>query len=56
MMRVRNTILLDLSTALKQTAGMGEEGKARLIKILSIYREFGAESEAVKVLKELRSH
>jgi len=53
--RVRNTILLDLSTALKQTAVMGESGKTRLIKILSIYREFGANTEAVKVLKDLKS-
>lgn len=53
--RVRNTILLDLATALKQTAGMGENGRTRLIKILSIYREFGAEVEAVKVLKDLKS-
>ncbi|KAK0123876.1 hypothetical protein ONS95_008869 [Cadophora gregata] len=53
--RVRNTILLDLSTALKQTAVMGESGKTRLIKILSIYREFEANAEAVKVLKHLKS-
>ncbi|KAH7388908.1 oligomeric golgi complex component, COG2-domain-containing protein [Cadophora sp. MPI-SDFR-AT-0126] len=53
--RVRNTILLDLSTALKQTAVIGESGKTRLIKILSIYREFGASGDAVKVLKDLQS-
>ncbi|KAH6692089.1 oligomeric golgi complex component, COG2-domain-containing protein [Leptodontidium sp. MPI-SDFR-AT-0119] len=53
--RVRNTILLDLSTALKQTAVIGESGKTRLIKILSIYREFGADAEAVKVLRDLKS-
>jgi len=53
--RVRNTILLDLSTALKQTAVMGESGKTRLIRILIIYREFGANAEAVKVLKDLKS-
>ncbi|KAL2059849.1 hypothetical protein VTL71DRAFT_10004 [Oculimacula yallundae] len=55
MIRVRNTILLDLSTALKQTVAIGESGRPRLIKILSIYREFGADSEAIKVLKDLKS-
>jgi hypothetical protein len=55
MARVRNTILLDLSTALKQAVPMGEKGKARLIKILSIYGDLGAEAEAVKVLKDLKS-
>jgi len=34
---------------------MGETGKTRLIKILSIYRDLGAEAEAVKVLKDLKS-
>jgi hypothetical protein len=34
---------------------MGERGKARLIKILSIYGDLGAEAEAVKVLKDLKS-
>ncbi|KAK6581801.1 hypothetical protein PZA11_005498 [Diplocarpon coronariae] len=56
LLRVRNTILLDLGTALKQTAaGMGEGGKTKLIRLLGIYRDFGAEGEAVKVLKDLKS-
>lgn len=55
MQRVRNTILLDLNTALKQTASIGEAGRIRLIKILSIYRNLGADAEAVKVLKNLRT-
>jgi len=53
--RVKNTILLDLNTALKQTAPAGEAGRKKLIKILSIYRTLGADAEAVKVLKDLRS-
>ena len=57
MARVRNTILLDSSTALKQAASLGEGGKSRLVRILSIYRDLGAESEAVKFLKNMtRSH
>ncbi|CZT49482.1 uncharacterized protein RSE6_10337 [Rhynchosporium secalis] len=55
LIRVRNTILLDLSTALKQTTASGEIGKTRLIKILNIYREFGADTEALTVLKYLKS-
>jgi len=55
MQKVRQTILLDLRQALKQAAGMGEAGNARLIKILSIYRDFGANAEAVKVLRDLKS-
>ncbi len=55
MLQVRNTILLDLSTALKQAASVGEGGKTRLIKILSIYRDLRADVEAVKVLKDLKS-
>ena len=55
MLRVRNTILLDLSTTLKQAVSVGEEGKTRLIKVLSIYRDLRADGEAVKVLKNLKS-
>jgi hypothetical protein len=55
LLRVRNTILLDLSTALKQAASIGEGGKTRLVKILSIYRDLRADGEAVKVLKDLKT-
>jgi conserved oligomeric Golgi complex subunit 2 len=53
--RVRNTILLDLNSATKQAAALGEDGKARLVKMLSLYREFGAGGEAVKLLRDLKS-
>lgn len=55
MLRVRNTILLDLNTSLKQAASTGEGSQARLIKILGIYRDLGAVADAVKVLKDLKS-
>lgn len=55
MQRVKNTILLDLREALKQAVPTSDEGRTKLIKILSIYRELGADGEAVKVLKDLRS-
>ncbi|KAH8591428.1 oligomeric golgi complex component, COG2-domain-containing protein [Bisporella sp. PMI_857] len=54
-LRVRNTILLDLSTALKQTAASKEDGKSRLIRLLGIYRDLDAAEEAVKVLRDLKS-
>jgi hypothetical protein len=54
--RVRNTILLDLSAALKQVASMGDSGKTRLVRILGIYRDLGAEQEVIKVLKDLKSN
>jgi hypothetical protein len=53
--RVRNTILLDLNTATKQAAAMGEVGKTRLVRMLSIYRDFGAGAEAVKILRDFKS-
>ena len=53
MQRVRNTILLDLTAALKSAASLQES--ARLVKILGVYRDFGAENEAIKVLKDLKS-
>lgn len=52
--RVRNTILLDLNAALKITA-TGETTKSKIITMLGFYRHLGAESEAIKVLKDLKS-
>lgn len=52
--RIRNTILLDLSTGLKQTASLGAGGTSRLVKILSVYRDLNAGNEALKVLKGLK--
>jgi len=53
LLRLRNTLLLDLSTALKQAKGVDEQSKARLLKVLGIYREMGEERDALKILKEL---
>ncbi|CAG8956958.1 hypothetical protein HYFRA_00012010 [Hymenoscyphus fraxineus] len=54
MIRVRNTILLDLNAALK-TMASGEAAKSKMITMLGLYRHLGAESEAIKVLKDLKS-
>lgn len=51
-MRCRNTILLDLGTALKEACKAGARGHGRVVKLLSIYSILDAESDAVRVLKE----
>jgi hypothetical protein len=49
---IRETLLLDLSGALKQVKKSGtESGNTRLLKILNIYRDMGEHSEAITVLK-----
>ena len=51
-LRLRQTILLDLSNTLKQCSAVSDEQKGRIVKILGIYREMGDFEEALKVLKE----
>ncbi|KAF7896216.1 hypothetical protein EAF00_006230 [Botryotinia globosa] len=55
LLRLKNTILLDLSNALKQALSLKVEGRPRLVKIMSIYRDLGAGDEAVKILKDFKS-
>jgi len=55
MIRVRNTMLLDLSTALKQAYPAGNATKSRLLSILEIYSQMDEGAEALKVLKTLRA-
>ena len=50
--RLKNTILLDLRSALQQSRGSDEEGKERVMRILEIYRDLDESKEAVKVLKD----
>ncbi|KAK3370002.1 oligomeric golgi complex component, COG2-domain-containing protein [Podospora didyma] len=50
--RCRNTILLDLSTAIKEARRAGARGQRRVLKFLGIYRNLNAQAEAVRVLKE----
>ncbi|KAL8719330.1 MAG: hypothetical protein Q9225_003651 [Loekoesia sp. 1 TL-2023] len=47
--RLKNTILLDLGNALKQTGGGDKE---QTTKLLAAYRDLGESREAVKILKE----
>ncbi|KAI9647490.1 hypothetical protein NHQ30_003875 [Ciborinia camelliae] len=55
LLRLKNTIVLDLNTALKQAMSLKEEGRPRLVKIMGIYRDLGAGDEAVKVLRDVKS-
>ena len=56
MMRLRNTLLLDLTSALTQVVPVDDLDKERLLKIASIYREMGEGDEALKVLRTLKGH
>ena len=51
MVRCRNTILLDLSTALKEARRAGPAGQGKLLRLMGIYALLDAQGEAVKVLK-----
>ncbi|KAL9086083.1 MAG: hypothetical protein Q9165_007295 [Trypethelium subeluteriae] len=55
LLRCRSTMLLDLSTALKQTEHRTSYGQQRLLKIIGIYRDLDEDKEAIKIIKEHRS-
>jgi conserved oligomeric Golgi complex subunit 2 len=52
MTKCRNTILLDLGTALEEARRAGSRGQMRTLRYLAIYRLLRAEMEAVRILKE----
>ncbi|KAI9771056.1 MAG: hypothetical protein M1839_002953 [Geoglossum umbratile] len=51
LLRVKNTLLLDLASALKD-ASARKASRGRVMRILGVYRELGEGGEAIKVLKE----
>ena len=53
MIRLRRTLLLDLSSALTQVVPVDDLDKKRLLNTVSIYRDMGEGDEALKVLKTL---
>lgn len=55
MMRVRNTLILDLNTALQQAKSAGRPGADRVMKILKIYADMDESAEAIKTLKTLKT-
>ncbi|KAL9041828.1 MAG: hypothetical protein Q9214_003972 [Letrouitia sp. 1 TL-2023] len=54
-LRLKQTILLDLGGALKQTSAAGVVAQGRLMKLLTIYKDMGEYSEASEILKEQKS-
>jgi hypothetical protein len=55
MVKVRSTLLLDLSTALQQAKSAGKHGSGRVMKVMKIYADMEESVEAVKVLKSLKA-
>lgn len=51
-LRLKQTVLLDLNSALKQAVAGGEDMRADLLKLLVLYRQMGEASEALQVLKD----
>lgn len=51
-LRLKQTVLLDLNSALKQAVAGGENMRGELLKLLGIYKQMGEASEAMQVLKE----
>ncbi|KAL2882114.1 hypothetical protein SGCOL_002376 [Colletotrichum sp. CLE4] len=49
--RCRNTILLDLGTAMKEARKAGKKGQARTVKYLGLYGLLDAQAEAIRALK-----
>ncbi|OLN89074.1 hypothetical protein CCHL11_06060 [Colletotrichum chlorophyti] len=51
MTRCRNTIILDLGTAMKEARKAGKKGQPRVVKYLGLYGLLDAQTEAIKALK-----
>ena len=52
MLRLKQTVLLDLNSALKQAVAGGETMEGDLLKLLGIFKQMGETTEAMQVLKE----
>ncbi|KAH7413571.1 oligomeric golgi complex component, COG2-domain-containing protein [Phaeosphaeria sp. MPI-PUGE-AT-0046c] len=53
-MKIRSTLLLDLSTALQQGKSAGRAGTGRVMKVMKIYADMEESAEAVKALKSFK--
>ena len=51
-LRLKQTVLLDLNSALKQAVAGNEDMRGDLMKLLGIYKQMGEASEAMQILKE----
>ena len=54
-LRIRNTLLLDLSTALKQARQASSISNGPLLKVLQLYDDMNEEADAVIVLREMQA-
>lgn len=54
-LRLKQTVLLDLNSALKQAVSGGEENRDDLLKLLGIYKQMGQANEAMAILKESKT-
>jgi conserved oligomeric Golgi complex subunit 2 len=54
-LRIRNTLLLDLSTALKQARQASSVSNGPLLKVLQLYDDMNEEADAVIVLRETQA-
>jgi len=50
--RIRNTLLLDLGAALRQAKAAGTAGHDRLLRLVILYAEMGEEKEGLKAMKD----
>ena len=51
LIKCRNTLLLDLNNAIKESRKAGAKGQDRVLKYLAVYRTIDAQAEAIKALK-----
>jgi len=50
--RIRNTLLLDLGASLRQARAAGTAGHDRLLRLVILYAEMGEEREGLKVVRD----
>ena len=53
-LRLKQTVLLDLNSATKQAIAGGDDVGGDLLKLLGVYKQMGEASEAIQLLKESR--
>lgn len=51
-LRLKQTVLLDLNSELKQAVAGGQDMGGDLLKLLGIYKQMGEANEAIQILKE----
>ena len=52
LVRIRNTLILDLGTALKDAKAIGAKGKTKLLRIVALYGELDEGKVAIEALRE----